>query len=131
MKRFRFAAVIALCATSMLLAAADASAASIRLSCEKRGTTRSKVSVDGRALVPATGTYFARISSGGVLVRSKNNLRAVAGEAEFDFDSNAADVRAGATAIRPTFIRGSVTAWVYNVSGRLAAGPVTVACRVR
>lgn len=131
MKKFRFAAVIAICATSLFFAATDASAASIRLTCEKRGTTRSKVSVDGRALVPATGTYFARVSSGGLLVRSKNNLRAIAGEAEFDFDSNPADVRAGATAIRPTFIRGSVTAWVYNVNGRLAAGPVTVVCRVR
>ncbi len=131
MKKFRFAAVIAICATSLFFAATDASAASIRLTCEKRGTTRSKVSVDGRALVPATGTYFARVSSGGLLVRSKNNLRAVAGEAEFDFDSNPADVRAGATAIRPSVIRGSVTAWVYNVNGRLAAGPVTVACRVR
>jgi hypothetical protein len=71
-----------------------AAIASIRLRCERRAN-RSKISVDGRGLVPRGGSFRARVSAAGGTVTSPSQ-RAVAGEAEFDFDSNRNDILAPA-----------------------------------
>jgi hypothetical protein len=98
-------------------------AASIRLRCERRGS-RSKISVDGRGLTPRTGRFRARVTAAGGTATSPLE-RAVAGEAEFDFDSNPNDVAAGATRIAATFIRAQagpdVTTRILNASGQVVA----------
>jgi hypothetical protein len=66
--------------------------ASIRLSCERRAN-RSRISVDGFGLVPAAGNFRARVTASGGTVTSAAK-RAVAGQDEFDFDSNPNDIRA-------------------------------------
>lgn len=108
--------------------AASASAADLRVSCEKR-TARSKVSVDGSNL--DAGSYRA-------VVRSGTN-RAVSGweqadgdEVEFDFDSAPADIAAGATPLAPQFIvDGRVRAHLVNASNVRVTPIVTAICRVR
>lgn len=103
----------------------------VRVRCEKRAN-RSKISVDGRSL--SAGNYAARVSSGSNQMVSASRP-AVAGEAEFDFDSNQNDIVAGAVAIAPSFI--VVNAGGPEVTGELldAAGNVvdslSVDCRVR
>ena len=51
--------------------------------------------------------------------------RAVAGEAEFDFDSNRNDIREGATRIAATFVQArsgpDVVARILNASGQVVA----------
>jgi hypothetical protein len=85
----------------------DASAESIRLRCETRGTARSKISVDGRGFVNSL-TYRTRVASGGVTVLSKLPMKhPVGGEIEFDFDSDGGDIRAGATGIKAGYIKKS------------------------
>jgi len=102
---------------------AAALAASIRLRCERR-SDRSRISVDASNLVPATGRFRARVTAAGGTVTSPLK-RAVAGQDEFDFDSNQNDIRAGATAISPTFIRArsgpDVVASVLNAAGTVVA----------
>src|SRR5215475_5218527 len=91
---------------AMLLGAfVTADAASVRVRCETRGD-RSKISVDGNDLAP--GSYTATLKSpasaaSGVTAPAKT---AVGDEVEFDFDSNANDVAAGATQISQSFIQG-------------------------
>ena len=88
-------------------------AASVDVKCEVRGITRSKISVDGAGL--GAGLYRASAKSGTVEIFSKAFLRPVAGEVEFDFDSNPADVRAGATAVPAAFIKNrTVTGKIYS-----------------
>lgn len=107
----------------------NAEAASVRITCETRGTSRSKVSVDGRAL--AAGVYTAQVISGANTVNSANSQSPVGGEAEFDFDSNPRDIARGATAISPTFIQGNmVTGQIFDADGFVVAS-ATVACRAR
>jgi hypothetical protein len=107
------------------LQAATASTLSgtIRLRCERR-SSRSTISVDGRNLSPRTGLYRARVTAAGGTATSPLK-RAVAGEAEFDFDSNPADIRAGATAISATFVRArsgpDVVARILNSQGVVVA----------
>src|SRR5262249_3042437 len=106
-----------------------ADAASVRVRCETRGD-RSKISVDGNDL--AAGSYTATVTSpasaasGGVTALAKT---AVGDEVEFDFDSNANDVAAGATSISPSFIQGN------TVRGEIVGGGVSVSgtatCRVK
>src|SRR5262249_12726446 len=103
-----------------------ADAASVRVRCETRGD-RSKISVDGNDLAP--GSYIATVTSGGnsQTAAAKNT---VGDEVEFDFDSNANDVAAGATRISPSFIQGN------NVRGEIFAGGASVTsgtatCRVK
>ena len=112
----------ALLATAMT----EASAAGIRVKCD-RSATRSKISVDGDGL--ATGSYRALVISG---ANSKTSAArpTVGDEAEFDFDSNPADIAAGATAIPRTFIQGPVTGKILNARGSVVASD-TVACRVK
>ena len=107
----------------------NAEAASVRITCEQRGTNRSKISVDGRAL--AAGVYTAQVMSGANSANSKNALSPVGGEAEFDFDSNQRDINAGATEISKTFIQGGmVTGQIFDADGFVVTS-ATVACRIR
>ena len=107
----------------------NAEAASVRIKCETRGTSRSKVSVDGRDVAP--GVYTAQVISGGNLVNSKTALQSIGDEVEFDFDSNLNDVNQGATQISPTFIQGNmVTGQIFDADGFVVAS-ATVACRAR
>ena len=85
-----------------LLVLGNANAKSFTVKC-KSTATRSKISVDDSGLSRAQ--YRALVTSGGVTVPSKNLKLPVAGEVEFDFDSNTADVNAGATRVAPTFIK--------------------------
>ena len=107
-----------------------ATAGSLRLRCEVRGTTRSKVSVDGNNLSPRGGMFSARISSGANTAAAPARA-AIGDQAEFDFDSNPADIRAGATAIARNFIQGgSVSADILDASGAVVA-TASAACRAR
>lgn len=100
----------------------------IRVRCERRGTRRSKASVDGNNL--ASGSYRARLTSGTNSVTSAVK-HTVGDEVEFDFDSNRDDIAAGATAIARTFIQGgTATGELLNSSGQVVAA-ATVACEVR
>jgi hypothetical protein len=102
---------------------AAAVAASIRLRCERR-SNRSRISVDASGLVPSTGRFRARVTAAGGTATSPLR-RAVGGQAEFDFDSNPNDIRAGATAIAASFIRArtgpDVVARVLNAAGMVVA----------
>jgi hypothetical protein len=97
---------------------AQASAESIRLGCESRGTSRSKISVDGRGFAK-NKLFRAKVKSGGVTLLSKSWQRAnVNNEVEFDFDSDRADILAGATSIPKTFIKNSaVSAFITDAQG--------------
>ena len=106
-----------------------ADAANVRVRCEKRAD-RSKISVDGNDLVPANGQFTARATSGGVSVTAGPQT-AVGDEAEFDFDSNANDVAAGATRISASFIQGNtVLGEIINAQNTVVAS-ATVSCRVK
>ncbi len=106
----------------------DAAAATIKVTCEARGTSRSKISIDGKDLAP--GTYTTVAISGSNMAVSKPEA-AVGDEIETDYDSRPADIRAGATPIAATFIvGGSVTGKVVNATGHTVVSD-TVACRMR
>lgn len=105
---------------------ADANAASIRLTCEKRDD-RSKISVDGRN-VPA-GQYRAKVKSG-TKVKNSPLQQAIGDEVEFDFDSDPGDVAAGAVKIPVNFIGKKVTAWIIDEDGFVEA-TTTVTCTVK
>lgn len=125
MKRYSFLLAVGMAGILGLAAAADA--AVLRIRCERRGS-RSKISVDARGL--AAGAYRAGVSSGSNEATSAPQA-AVGGEAEFDFDSNRADIRAGATAISATFIQGGrVQARVLDAAGTVVAQGAA-ACQVR
>ena len=104
----------------------DVSAAGIRVKCEKRAD-RSKISVDGDGLT--VGAYKAIVISG-ANSKTSGAKPTVGDEVEFDFDSAAADIAAGATAISRTFIQGAVTGKIVNAKGSVVASD-TVACRTR
>lgn len=97
--------------------------ATIRLRCERR-SNRSKISVDGRGLTPRTGSFRARVRAAGGTATS-GARKAVGGEAEFDFDSDRGDVRAGATRIAASFIQSragaDVVAEILNAQGNVVA----------
>ena len=112
---------------TLAMIGADASAASVRVTCEVR-PGRAKISIDGQDL--AAGRYTTVAVSGGSMATSPVEA-AVGGEVEADFDSNPADVRAGAVAIPSTFITGgTVTGKIVNASGNTVSSD-TVSCRVR
>mgnify|MGYP006988476728 CR=1 FL=1 len=118
------AAVLAICSTA--LPVTDANAASIRVECEKRAN-RSKISVDGNNLIQ--GNYKAVVKSGSNTKTTA--LKASTGdEIEFDFDSDPADVEAGATHIKRTFIQGNVTGKLLNDKGFVVISD-TVSCRTK
>ena len=112
---------------TLALVGIEASAATIRVTCEKRAD-RSKISVDGRGLAP--GSYSTIAVSGGNMASAPAET-AVAGEIETDYDSNPRDIRQGAVPIAADFIVGaSVTGKVVDKLGNTVASD-TVACRVR
>lgn len=117
-------AVALLAAESISIAA---EAGELRVRCERRGNRRSKVSVDGRDVGP--GTYSIQLTSGAnTAPQVTKTVVAPADEFEADYDSNRADIRAGATAIPATFIQnGSVTAVVTGAENLSA----TVSCQLR
>lgn len=95
-----------------------AAAQSIDVKCETR-SDRSKASVDGKNL--SSGNYSAVLISGANSAQSPYEAT-VGDEAEFDFDSNARDIRQGATAIPRNFIVGNrVTAMLLDVGGNVVA----------
>ncbi|MGZ8137664.1 MAG: hypothetical protein ACXW1W_19000 [Methylococcaceae bacterium] len=103
---------------------ADASAASIRLTCETKGT-RSKISVDGNDL--ATGKYRAKVKSG-ANVKTSPFKPTIGDEVEFDFDSA---TEAGAVKIIAGFIKNAeVTAWIYDEDNFVVA-TTTAPCKVK
>lgn len=103
------------------------SGASLRLRCEVR-QDRSKISVDARDV--AAGSYTAQVTSGGQTATAAAQT-AVRGEVEFDFDSDRADIAAGATAIAPAFIsNGQVAAAVRSAAGIVVASG-TATCEAR
>ena len=109
-------------------------AATLRLRCEVRQGRRSKISVDGSNLVPLNATWSARVASAGNRA-SAPAASAIGDEVEFDFDSNPADIRAGATPIARTFIvvnasGPDVTAQILDAAGSVVASG-TADCRVR
>ncbi len=111
----------------LLINVLDASAATIRVKCEKRAN-RSKISVDGNDL--ASGMYSARVVSGAN--QKTSALQAAVGdEAEFDFDSNPKDIAAGATPIAADFIQGGqVVGKILDTNGNTIVSD-TVRCRVK
>ncbi len=109
------------------LAAAGASAQSLSVKCETR-SDRSRASVDGRNL--SAGLYSARLTSGGNSAQSPA-APSVAGEVQFDFDSNKRDIKNGATPIAKNFIvGGTATGTLLDANGAVVASK-TVVCRAR
>ncbi|MEQ1739665.1 MAG: hypothetical protein ABL884_07135 [Methyloglobulus sp.] len=109
----------------------DASAASISVKCETRGTSRSKASVDGAGL---TGTFYAILySPGSGAVKSKAPKTAnVSHQVEFDFDSYPPDIAAGATKISPTFIKNkTVYGYIRRVSNNYLEGVMKATCQAK
>lgn len=129
MKTTVLSLALALSAVIAAMPAPAEAAASIRLRCEtKSSPARSKISVDGRNVLP-DAMYSARVSSGNS-TKTSAPRSADGDEVEFDFDSNPADVRAGATAIPATYIKSNtVRAILLNASGQAVAGPTTVTCK--
>jgi hypothetical protein len=116
---------LALATLSMLTL--DASAATIRVTCEV-SPARSKISVDGKNL--AAGQYSTVVISGANMAAHPAQA-AVGGEVETDYDSNPKDIAAGAIAIPPTFITGGqVTGKVLDAAGNTVKSD-TVLCRVK
>jgi hypothetical protein len=84
--------------------------------CEQRAD-RSKISVDGNGL--AVGSYQARAISGSNTATAPARPT-IGDEAQFDFDSDAGDIAAGATPIAPAFIQGTppqVTGAILTIGG--------------
>ncbi len=124
--------ILSLTASALILSfAANQASAGELLKCEKRSRpARSKVSVEIEDLTPGA-IYTAMISSGNNA--SQATIAAdIAGVAEFDFDSNPADIAAGATRISSGFIGTSVSLIVTNALGvQEARTPSPVNCRIR
>jgi len=114
--------------TVLALASIAARAADVEVRCEKRGN-RSRASVDGNNLT--TGSYRAVLKSGDRTARTPF-AQAIGDEVEFDFDSRAGDIAAGAAAIPANFIvDGRVQGYLVNASGARVTPVVTAICRVR
>ncbi len=103
-------------------------AAKILVRCEQR-TNRSKISVDGKDLVP--GDYSATVTSGDGSVPSSIQTT-VGDEVEFDFDSAADDVAQGATEISADFIQNNaVDAGIADANGNTIVSVTNVLCATR
>jgi hypothetical protein len=109
-------------------ASISAADAELRVRCERRAAKRSRVSIDGNNLVP--GTYQIALRSGSNTAPLVTEV-VVAGADEFetDYDSNRADIRAGATAIAPKFIQNRKVN--VAVSGPISFDAQDYACVVR
>jgi hypothetical protein len=110
-----------------------ASLATLRVRCEARGGSRSKISVDGNNLSPRNGSFRARVRAAGGTVTSATR-RAVGDQVEFDFDSDRGDIARGATRIAARFIVArsgpDVIGELLNAQGRVVARQ-GVECRLR
>lgn len=108
-------------------------AATLRVRCEARRNSRSKISVDGNNLSPRNGRFRARVRAAGGSVTSATR-RAVGDEVEFDFDSDRGDIARGATRISARFIVArsgpDVIGELLNAQGRVVARR-GVECRFR
>jgi len=103
--------------------------ATVRVRCEVR-SDRSRISVDGNDLV--TGTYQAMVTSGANSATAPAS-QTIGDEVEFDFDSDAGDIAAGATAIAADFIQGTppqVTGAILTLGGSVVVS-ATVDCTVQ
>lgn len=129
--KFRPSSIV-LTVAGLLLASSAADAAELRVRCEQRTVpARARVSVDAKGLFPVNAMYSARVISGGNQA-THSPLTAVGDEVEFDFDSNPADIAAGAHAVSGDFIvGGTVQAALFDATGRMVAGPVAATCRLR
>ena len=105
----------------------SAEAQEFRVRCERRGARRSRVSVNGNNL-PA-GTYSIVVTSGANSAGATETIVAPADEFEADFDSNRADILAGATPIARTFIQNGKVS--VEVTGPENLSATDVACRIR
>jgi hypothetical protein len=112
------------------IVAVDAANAEIRVRCERRGNSRSRVSVDGNNV--SVGTYYVKVTSGSNSVGPvSTSVPAGLDQFEVDFDSNRADILAGAIKISKTFIQaGQVSVQVTNPNGT-SSSVNNVACRIR
>ncbi len=127
MKKF-----LMLIATTLILCfSVNQASAGELLKCEKRNRpARSKVSVEVEDLTPGA-IYTGLISSG------NNSAQAsiaadIGGVVEYDFDSNPADIAAGATRIASGFIGSNVSLIVTDAMGvQVEKTPSPVGCRVR
>lgn len=124
--------ILALLGGAALLAAeivvVDAANAELRVRCERRANRRSRVSVDGKNV--AVGSYQVTVKSGANSVGPvSTSVPAGADEFEVDFDSNRADILAGATPIAKTFIVDRKVS--VQVTGPENLSATDVACRVR
>lgn len=103
----------------------SAFAGDLRVRCESRSNRRSKVSVDGNNVL--AGSYTVVITSGGN--KAQAMVATVGDQFEADFDSNRADILAGATPISARFLQsGSVS---VQVTGPENLSATNVSCRVR
>ncbi len=129
-----FKKIIGLVVTTLalnIIILGDVNAASVTAKCTVKAN-RSKISVDADGL--GNGSYRASARSGtSAAVYSKNLKTPVGDEVEFDFDSNTADIKAGATAIPVNFIKGNrVVGNIYkrNSTGTLSlVGSVGATCK--
>lgn len=113
----KFAAFFLAAFTLSFVLTSTSHAATVTVKCESR-SNRAKISIDGKGY--GFGLYRARAASGAGVAWAKAFKRPVGGQLEFDFDSNLADVRAGATYIPATFIKNR------TVNGRIYSyNPVT------
>jgi hypothetical protein len=99
-------------------------AAAVRVRCEVRSGRRSRISVDGNNLTPLNGRFSALVRSGTNLAAAPAQT-AIGDEVEFDFDSNPANIAAGATPIAVNFIQvmagPDVSARILNAAGNIVA----------
>lgn len=116
----------------LMLLSTAANAAELRVRCEQRSVpSRAKISVDAKNLTQANAMYSVRVISGSNQ-STHVPLTAIGDEVEFDFDSNPADIAAGAQSISSGFIvGGAVQAALFDATGQMVAGPISAACRVR
>ena len=125
MKKKMVVMIVGLALLSAEGLAASAIAGDLRVRCERRGNKRSKISVDGNNV--RGGNYNVMVTSGGNTVQA--SAATVGDEFETDFDSNRADIRAGATAISAIFIQGGTVN--VSVTGPESLSATNVACRIR
>jgi len=116
------------CLFLLSFAAVDANAGQV-LKCEKRiKKERSKISVEVEDLVPGA-LYTATVSSG-ENTKLASQAADLVGVAEFDFDSNAKDILAGATAIPANFIVATVNTVVTDALGAVVL-ETSATCKVK
>jgi hypothetical protein len=132
MKTCSIKSLLALAGLGLLSLSTAASAAELRVRCEQRTVpSRAKISVDAKNLAQPNAMYSVRAMSG-ANQSTHVPLTAIGDEVEFDFDSNPADIAAGAQSIASNFIvGGAVQAALFDSTGLMVIGPVSAACRVR